>query len=544
MNTISQPTQQLIEKYQAWHQSLQPKEGVSFIHVDEVASRVAAFYEKIKGVVDWEEEHLLRKRAIERILKRRIILNQKNKEIAESLVYELIRGGHFPNDAIPETKITKVQKILNKHFFILENSAPLSPASPEATETREKEKVCLRNWLLEIASYELEKTLSSCSKEEYLIEYMTQFMQERIRVKEGIIAIKGLSEEEEKSQIYIAVQRALFKLDSSTIGYNLLEKRYSGWLELTPPSPLLSAIAQNIFSIKESIEASLNHPLADKFYNICEKYDTSYLILGDIIAEDPNRAEENLAKPEILEELIEKAYGKRLIKLKKRTKRAAIYSTLSIFITKIALALAIEIPVDKYLTHEFSYSVLWINVLFPPLLMFFLVATIKPPKKENLKVIMMEVMKLIFQRKQKDVYEIKIPKKRGKIMQGIIVGFYFLTFLVSFGIIIWALQKLNFGILSMIIFLFFISVISFFGMRIRERNKELTIEEKKETFFKSLLDFFFLPVVQAGKWLSARWTKLNISLIIAILIDAPFLTFVGFLEQWRYFLKEKKEEIH
>ena len=73
MSTISQPTQKLIGKYQDWFQSLQPKEGVSFIHVDEVASRVAAFYEKIKGVVDWEEEHLLRKRAIERTLKRRII---------------------------------------------------------------------------------------------------------------------------------------------------------------------------------------------------------------------------------------------------------------------------------------------------------------------------------------------------------------------------------------------------------------------------------------------------------------------------------------
>jgi len=27
------------------------------------------------------------------------------------------------------------------------------------------------------------------------------------------------------------------------------------------------------------------------------------------------------------------------------------------------------------------------------------------------------------------------------------------------------------------------------------------------------------------------------------LIDMPFLVFVEFIEQWRYFLKEKKEEI-
>ena len=133
MSTISQPTEQLIEKYKTWYQSLQPKEGVSTIHVDEVASRVAAFYEKIKGVVDWEEEHLLRKRAIERTLKRRLILNQENQEMAEPLVYELIRGGNFPNDAIPETKIGLVQKIINKYFFLLKNAGQQGPAFAKAS---------------------------------------------------------------------------------------------------------------------------------------------------------------------------------------------------------------------------------------------------------------------------------------------------------------------------------------------------------------------------------------------------------------------------
>lgn len=60
MSQISEPTQKLIARYQQWHQSLQPKEGTATIHVDEVASKVAAFYEKIRGVIDWKEEHLLK----------------------------------------------------------------------------------------------------------------------------------------------------------------------------------------------------------------------------------------------------------------------------------------------------------------------------------------------------------------------------------------------------------------------------------------------------------------------------------------------------
>ena len=84
MPQLSQSTQKLIQQYQDWYRSLQPKEGISTIHVDEVASKVAAFYEKIKGVVDWREEHLLRKQAIERSLKRRIFFKEREaKELAD-----------------------------------------------------------------------------------------------------------------------------------------------------------------------------------------------------------------------------------------------------------------------------------------------------------------------------------------------------------------------------------------------------------------------------------------------------------------------------
>ena len=537
---LSQETEKLVQKYQNWHQSLQPKEGVSTIHVDEVASRVAAFYEKIKGVIDWREEHLLRKRAIERSLKRRIIFGQEKRQgMAESLTYELIRGGHFPNDTIPESKITVVQKLIDKYFYILENR----PNRPE------KEKKELQDWLIEIASYELEKTLSPPVKEEVLIEYMFGLIKEQIKIREGTISMAGITiekmtENEKNIQIYIAVQKALFKVDDSIIGYNLLEKQYIGWNELSPSSPLLLEIAQNIYSTKRKVEKALYHPLAEKFYHLCEKYDTPYLILGDVIGENPMKVKENFEKPEILEELIKKSYNKRVIKLKGVMRRAAIYTTLSIFITKMVLALSIEIPFDKFITGDFNYLSLGVNILFPPFLMFLLVATVRPPKKENLQRVIMEVMKLVFVREKKDIYEIKIPKKRGKILNTIILGIYSLAFIFSFGIIILLLQRLDFGTLSMIIFLLFLSMISFFGVKIRERGKELTIEKEKETFLRTLFDFFTLPVVSVGRWFSRKWAKLNIALMIAALIDMPFLSFVKFLEQWRYFLKEKKEEIH
>jgi len=378
----SQPTQHLIQKYQSWHQSLQPKEGVSVIHVDEVASRVAAFYEKIRGVVDWREEHLIRKTAIERNLKRRLFLRQNGEEIAAPLVLELIRGGHFPNDKIEESKISDVQKSIDKYIFILENSPPPSI---------EKLKFQLYDWILGVAACEIEGILDLPQKEIVLIEYMEDIMKEKIKLSSLI----KISEVEKDTQIYIAIQKSLFKFDPPLIYYNLLKREYPEWKNL--PRPLLEEMAKNIYQIWENLEKAIFHPLAEKFYRICEKYDTLYLILSDIISDNPLESKKNLENPEILESQIKSAYNKRLGTLKERLSRAALYSTLSIFITKMLLALAVEIPFDKYvlpqlflsLTGQFSYFALGLNILIPPLLMFFMVLSIRPPKKENLQQVIM-----------------------------------------------------------------------------------------------------------------------------------------------------------
>ena len=124
MPELSEATKKLITQY-----SLTRKQGTEIptagtIHVDEVALRVAAFYEHIRTIVDWKEEHLMRRAAIIRKLKRKFFDLELNNfsetgNVAESLVLELIRGGHFPNDTIEESKINDVQKIINKYIFIL-----------------------------------------------------------------------------------------------------------------------------------------------------------------------------------------------------------------------------------------------------------------------------------------------------------------------------------------------------------------------------------------------------------------------------------------
>lgn len=528
MPELAQSTQNLIKKYSPESQILTEKRKGT-IHVDEVASRVASFYEKIRGIVEWQEEHLLRKTAIKRVLKRRLFLKRNGEQVAEPLIQELIRGGHFPNDAIPEEKIAQVQNLIDKYIFIIDKA----PHPPE-----EKMKFQLNDWILGIAACEVEETLAPPIKETALIEFMTEDLAERLEVR-GF----EMSQEEKITQLYIAVQRALFKFDSSLISYHLLDRWYSDWHNL--PREKLEEIAKNIYLIWEKIEKNLNHPLAEKFYALCERRNTPYLILGDIISDDPLAAEQNLKNPPALENKIRKAYGARLQKLKGKMTRAAVYSTLSIFITKILIALAIEVPFDKYVSGEFNSLTLGLNLLIPPFLMFFLVLSIKPPSKQNEELVLMEVMKMVYSDEKKEVYEIKPPAKKGFILNTIIILLYLLSFVASFGLIIWGLNKLNFSFLSILIFLVFVSLISFAGVKIRQRAKELVVEKEKETFLQTFVDLFSLPILQAGRWLSGQWEKYNaVVILFNSLLDMPFQVFMEFLEQWRTFLKEKKEKIY
>jgi len=535
MAELSQSTQKLIQRYQAWYQSTQRKENVSTIHVDEVASKVAAFYEKLRGIVDWREEHLMKRAAIERNLRRRLLLAKDGKSVAEPLVLELIRGGHFPNDKIEESKIGETERILDKYIYILEN----------APSSSEKQKIQLYNWILSIAACEIEEVLSLSSREKALIEFMMESIADKIKIQQGAISLSRISDEEKNTQIYIAIHRALFKLDSPIITYHLLKRRYPQWSEL--PIAQLHEITQNVYSIWTDLEKELNHRLADKFYNICERYDTPYLLLGDVLSqENPADIQKKILEPETLDTLIREAYNKRLTTLKKRLYRAAIFSTLSIFATNIFSLLVLEIPLARLITGTFMPITILVDILGPTFLMFLLTITIKLPPKNNLALVLMEVMKITYERKENgDVYEIKIPKKRGIVVKFFLSLLYLIGASISIGAIIFIFRWAGFPPTSVVINLMFVALIAFAGLAVRNRAEELTIEEKKTSFFSFLGDILFLPMVGLGRWLSNKWKKYNaIAIIFSALVDMPFSIFTEFLEQWRYFMKEKKEEIH
>ena len=534
---LSEATKKLISHY-AFAQKQELTRPNTTIHVDEVAQKVAAFYEQIRTVIDWKEEHLMRRAAIIRKLKRKFFDLELNNytgidEVAESLVLELIRGGHFPNDKIDESKIKDVQNIIGKYIFILKNN-------PENREG--KAGINFYNWLIEVASCEIEETLAPAIKEMALITYMFEAMKKKIKVSDKVYGSGLLKKEYTYVYIYIAVCQALFKLDKPIISYNLIKYRYPEWNKAS--QELISDVSQKIFTIWKKTESNLASPILNKFYNICEKYDTPYLLLGDILSDNPKEIGREISEPEILEKLIKEAYAKRLSTLKSRISRAAIYSTISIFVSKVLSLVVLEILIEETIGNGINPAILVADALIPTFLMFAIVVTIKKPPKDNLAIVKIETMKIAYERNSTDVYEVKIGKKKSVTIRAILSFLYVLSSFITFGGIYWILNYLGFPITSIIIDIIFIALVLFAGTAISKRARELTMKDEKEGFFNFLTDIFFLPAQGLGRWISSKWKRHNaIAALFSALVDMPFSAFVDFIEKWRYFIKERKEEI-
>jgi len=153
-------------------------------------------------------------------------------------------------------------------------------------------------------------------------------------------------------------------------------------------------------------------------------------------------------------------------------------------------------------------------------------------------------MKIVYENTKPDTYEIKIAKKRGLITRLFLTLIYLFGAVISFGFLFWIFSYFQFSISSIIINFVFIALILFAAKAIQKRARELTIEEDSEGVLEFVSDVLFLPITEIGRWLSNTWKQYNaFAALFSALIDMPFSAFVEFLERWRYFIKEKKEEI-
>jgi len=526
------------------------------IYVDEIATKVARFYELVRKIIDWKEEHLIRRAAIERILKRRFVTELydfgvlpdiDSAEIAEPFVFELVRSGYFPNGKISKEKIIEVQRVLEKYIFILRNGTKGKlDSNGKALSKKErkagfKKRINFYSWVIEIAECEIEEILDPPLREYALLDLMTECLLERIKiVPEGRV-----SDEDKYIQTYVEVHRTLYNLDDHIIYYHLMKYKYPELFNNTNEN--IVAFADRSMDIWREIEDDLENSLGPEFHKVAEKYDAAYLMIGDAMNKLSSNLEEldqKVADKKLLLSLTNASYRERLKTLKARLFKLAIFSTLSIFIAGSISLFIFEVPLANFAGKGFSLWATFVDIGLPTLVMFILVWLIKPPSVDNLDAVEEEVSKIVYKSEETDVYEIKLNKKIKKLMNAVFFIIYIIGGSISCYFIYWVFKVCGVPWTSLYLDTVNLAMIIAAAMVIRERAKELTLVEKGN-IIDLLVDFFSIPLAKFGSWFNNKWKEYNIaSAFFTALIDFPISTFVVTIEGWREFIKQKRSELH
>jgi len=526
-------------------------ETVTKLRVSDVISKMSFFYEKIRNAVHYQEEHLLRKDAIERILKRQLIIENPIKinrpdshDAAQHLLMELIRAGYLANNSLPETKVDEVALIIDKYFSLR------SLAASEAVEninffgkTNKKQKSAkgfdATSWSVGLAAVEIEQNLAPDEVSKTVIKVMYELLENRLELPTSLPYENDL-----QIQLYLAIHRSFLKYDDDMLTLILLNYFNAGWSEAKPD--LINYVAKNFSSIRELIAEQLDHPLSAQLLKVVAPYTVYFNILKDVISEDPTKVyDEFFDDPKAFDRRIKNNCTRRYASAKKKLWRAAWRSIIYILLTKSIFAVLLEIPAAKFFGSIVNPLILLINVSFPAALLFFAVAVTALPGDDNTKKIVAGIEDIVFtEKRRQDKIILRKPISRSSVMNVIFGIFYTITFFISFGLIIWLLEKISFSWVSITIFLFFLAFVSFFTIRVRRGAKEWIVVEQRDTFARFLLDFFSTPIIATGKWLSGKFSQINIFVfILDFIIEAPFKILVDIAEEWTKYVRERKDSI-
>jgi len=521
-----------------YHEKNKPEEDSDTpkIKVSELISRLAFYYEKIRNSVDYKEEYLLRKNSILRNLKRQVIIegsikNVNAEEIAKNLLTELIRAGYLPNNKLPETKISETATIINKYLELR------SLGLPKIADEKTRDKI--GQWIFTLAAAEIEERLDIDPVMQTAIGNIYELLSGHIALPND-----SIYRPDREIQIYIGIHRVFMKFDSDMLELLLLKYYNANWDKATDKE--IKYLADRLEAIKSEIDAQMNHPLAPELNKIINRYAVYFTILNDVVSDNPVGVYESFKNdPKAFPRLVKKFTQKRYHEAKSKLRRAAVRSIIYIFLTKMVLAFILEVPFTLWLGEVLNYNSLAINITFPPLLLFLIVLFTRIPSEDNTQKIVRGVEEIVFvEKERKEPIILRQPSKRRQGISATFAVIYAITFFITFWLVIYLLDKIHFTFVSIIIFLFFLTLVSFFSLRIRKVAREMYVVEKRENIFSFIIDFFYVPIIEVGKWLNEKFSRINFFVfILDFIIEAPFKVFVDIAEDWTKYVKERKEEI-
>lgn len=530
-NTIplSQYTKALLDTFKTAKKRVRP-DDISALSVSQTVSFFALVYEKVRNAVEYREDHLILRAAIERILRRRFSLNPDGHGEAENLLRELLWARYFDNGVLGAEDNVIIQNLVDKYVLL----------KRQLVVGRDNElRVFLDQFLMDLLTCEIEETLKPESAA--IQSNLTFFIYQVLRRK---IKIEGLKEDQKDAYFLVAIEKVFGKSDRSYLRYHLFTTFYKTLFAYSEKE--LNSLGAKFPSIFKKIDDMVTNPYVDNLAKFVRKQLPPFLILFALIKSKPDELQSILTDREKLWNEVDTTCRSKYQQLGARIRTLAVRSFIYILLTKMIFAIILEIPVSMYFYGEINRNAIIINSIFPPILMIGILGFFKVPGDDNTKKIFQRIVDIIDEDKSFETKVAFVPKKSTAKRPLLIFGFtvfYSLTFLVTLSLIYEFLSNLGFNLVSQAIFIFFVSVVSFFSYRIRQVTKELRLEEKA-SILAPVGDFFFMPMLSLGKFFSSGLAKLNFFIFIFdFIIEAPFKLIFEVVEEWISFVRKRKEEI-
>jgi hypothetical protein len=465
---------------------------------------LAQVYERARNALEYRAENLVRRAAIERILKRRILINKNPKSLTENLLTELKWAKYLSYEEVKNAKKMDLEKILTKYTSYLKSKVP-------------------DEWIIKIASSEIEELFNLNTDYKQFTFFAFQALRQKVAIED----------ENSDLLVYFAVDKIYAGSDDEQIAYHILR--------LADGKPTIGTVeeAWRLFNLAK------NHKELTRITKLVRRQMPPLILLRDIYFYDPTTFKETVRNEKKYCQIAGEVLDIQLEQMSGRIATAGFRSVLYVFLTKMIFAIVLEVPFEILFFGHLNKFPLALNLMFPPVLMWITTSQISLPKEKEKETLINRSWFILenFEalKEEDDVITAQSNKKEVGIIYSIFSLLYLLFFAAVFGIIIFVLKSIGYTLFSGAIFIFFLTIIAFFAYRISQIAKVYSwknIGEEKSTF----IDIISLPILATGSRLSKGLSKLNfLAFTFDFILEAPFKIILGFVDGWVHFLSIKKD---
>lgn len=487
------------------------------VHVVGAGATLTAAYEQLRNAAEYAEEHVLLQRAIRRFY-RRLFLMRDSKRIAasgEELVIELTQAGYLLNDTVSEADVRDISDLAATYYEAYDKLHRDKTVSYEQAD----------RWTYELLAVEAEWRLNDNSQLQAFTQFAHAYYSSTINYDQ---VFQGRPEGVDIS-LYVAVHRALLKSDDAALRLGLLKRFRQN------PDSLKSYI-----DVNRQIDTLLTSSVTEKLFRVVDRRGAPLRVLRHMI-DDNTDLDSLLPQREQMLLAYEKQVSSDYQSINNRVNNGIVKSVIFLVITKFLIGIAIEVPYDYLVFGTILWLPLVINLFFPPIYMMLLRATMMLPGGANTSRLVEQIDQTLYQEEQPKQL-LRRPGQEFGTGYNIVYGVLFVAVFGGVAYLLW--KVFGFDLLHLLIFFIFLSAASFLGFRLSRMIRELESIETHQNSVTLVRDFLYMPFVVVGRYISDKYSKVNIvALALDMLIELPLKTILRLIRQWAAFISAKKDQL-